>query len=220
MPYIEIDREILYSSLWPDKTAFRIFFVALCLSRPKDYGFPVSQINLYDFNPTGWSAPPDTYGYVSAASDGLIDIAGYDTADGVKALTALGSPDYSSKSRANDGRRMIRIETGFLILNYWKYVKEEKREKLAISNNQEDLDFRIREWFKNNSSLPLYCEKYLGMMRSMIKRAGWDAATKAVMLAISKGIGEPISYASKIIDGNLAKRELNKPTERFFRPET
>ena len=41
--------------------------------------------------------------------------------DGMQALKELGNPDLSSRSREFDGRRMVRVNGGFVILNYMKY---------------------------------------------------------------------------------------------------
>lgn len=121
MPFVKLDCGILNSSLWIDKPARDIFVTALLLAEPEVYDNPIQQLSISDLKHTGWSAPPGWYGFVAAASTGLIARSGVSQEEGHKALERLGEADLSSRSNDYEGRRMIRIDGGFIILNYNKY---------------------------------------------------------------------------------------------------
>jgi hypothetical protein len=70
---------------------------------------------------TDFEAPPGWYGFVPAASLGIISRAGVDREAGIEALRKLGEPEAESRSTDFGGRRMIRTDGGFLILNFMKY---------------------------------------------------------------------------------------------------
>ncbi len=55
----------------------------------------------------------------------LIRTAGLDNEEGMLALERLASPDPESRSQAFEGRRLIRIDGGFIALNYWKFREKD-----------------------------------------------------------------------------------------------
>jgi hypothetical protein len=46
---------------------------------------------------------------------------GYSYEDGMRALASLAQPEADSRSGEHEGRRMIRIDGGYLILNFMRY---------------------------------------------------------------------------------------------------
>jgi len=71
---------------------------------------------------TGYVVPAGAYGLVKAAGPGIIKREGFtDQAEGMAALERLAGPDHTSKSPEFDGRRMVRVKGGFLILNFFEY---------------------------------------------------------------------------------------------------
>jgi hypothetical protein len=48
-------------------------------------------------------------------------MAGVPIADGLSALERLASPEHESRSSAFDGRRLVRVDGGFILLNYDKF---------------------------------------------------------------------------------------------------
>src|ERR1043166_360459 len=121
MPFLKLDCGILDSSLWPDKPARDIFLTALLMAAPKDFEVAVPQIKADCLEPTGGPAPAGWYGVVAAAGPGSVRRAMVDDVEGIKALVRLGEPDLDSRSDAYQGRRMIRVDGGYLILNFIAY---------------------------------------------------------------------------------------------------
>lgn len=112
---------MLNSSIWWEKAQRDIFITALLMAEPHEIREKSPQIEIHTLDFTGWSVPKGWYGFVSAASVGIIKMADIGREEGLAALEALGNPDKESKSKAFEGRRMVRINGGFVILNYMDY---------------------------------------------------------------------------------------------------
>lgn len=121
MAFVKLDVGILDSTLWVDKDAREIFITALLMAVPREFPEPVPQYKVSEIEKTGFVAPPGWYGFVAAAGSGIIRRCGMDEKAGILALERLGEPEESSRSGAHGGRRMIRIDGGYMILNYIKY---------------------------------------------------------------------------------------------------
>lgn len=121
MPFVKLDCDILKSSLWPDKGPRDVFITALLMAEPFEVQMPAQQIEIRTLKPTGWMVPMGWYGFVKGASASIIHLAMVGREEGLAALEILGAPDYGSKSRDFDGRRLVRIEGGFIVLNFVKY---------------------------------------------------------------------------------------------------
>src|SRR3990167_5637693 len=66
--------------------------------------------------------PPGWYGFVPAAGIGIIRRALVtDLEAGMVALEQLGSPEPESRSQEFEGRRLVRVDGGYVALNYDKY---------------------------------------------------------------------------------------------------
>lgn len=126
MPFVKLDCKILDSTLWPDRDAREIFITALLMAMPEEIIKPAPQIKVRSLEQTGFSAPPGWYGVVHAAGCGIVHRAGIDLELGLSALERLGEPDYESRTPDYEGRRMIRIDGGYLILNYDKYRQRDE----------------------------------------------------------------------------------------------
>lgn len=125
MPFVKIDCGIMFSTLWVDKPGRDLFITALLMAQPYELTESTEQIEVNSLNGTGWSVPPGWYGFVPAAGIGIIDRAGLDRETGLKGLVRLGSPEIDSRTRDFDGRRMVRIDGGYLILNFMKYREKD-----------------------------------------------------------------------------------------------
>jgi len=79
------------------------------------------QIETRSLENTGWVVPAGWYGFVPAAGIGIIDRAKVPHEKGYAALEKLGSPESGSRSQEFEGRRLVRIDGGYLVLNYMKY---------------------------------------------------------------------------------------------------
>lgn len=121
MAFVKLDTGILDSTLWIEREQREVFITALLMAEPREFNHPLQQIAISSLDHTGFEAPPGWYGFVPAASFGIINRAGVDREAGLEALKRLGEPEFESRSKDFDGRRMIRIDGGFLILNYMKY---------------------------------------------------------------------------------------------------
>jgi len=76
---------------------------------------------------TGWTVPRGWYGFVPAAGVGIVRLDGIRREAGMTILEQLAAPDIESRSDAFEGRRMVRINGGFLILNYFAYRERDFR---------------------------------------------------------------------------------------------
>ena len=135
---------MLDSTTWFDKDGRDIFITALLMAIPKQFDEPQEQLEVNSLEPTGWMVPPGWYGFVDAASLGIISRCGIDQKDGLQALERLGSPEFESRSQDFDGRRLVRVNGGFLVLNYIRY-----REK---DHTAAERQRRYRERQKSNSN--------------------------------------------------------------------
>jgi hypothetical protein len=121
MAFVKLDTGILDSTLWIERDCREIFITALLMAEPREFNHSLPQIAVVSLDLTGFQAPPGWYGFVSAAGSGIINRAGVDRDAGWEALRKLGEPEPESRSKEFDGRRMIRVNGGYLILNYMKY---------------------------------------------------------------------------------------------------
>lgn len=122
MPFVKLDCSMLHSSIWPDKDARDLFITALLMAEPIEIIKESPQIFANSLELTGWKVPPGWYGFVPAAGIGIAHQAGlHDKENALAALIRLGSPENESRSPAFEGRRMVRIDGGYLILNYMAY---------------------------------------------------------------------------------------------------
>lgn len=121
MPFVKLDTGILNSTLWVDLDARVVFITALLMAEPHELREPARQMEVRTLDFTGWVVPPGWYGHVPAAGLGIIHRAGVENEAGLAALERLGSPEPSSRSRAFDGRRLVRVDGGYLALNYIEY---------------------------------------------------------------------------------------------------
>lgn len=98
-----------------------MFITALLMAEPFETEQPMEQFEVYSLKTTGFVVPPGWYGLVRAAGVGICRMAMVDPKDGLAALEKLGSPDPESRSKDFEGRRLVRVDGGFIVLNYMKY---------------------------------------------------------------------------------------------------
>lgn len=121
MAFVKFDTAILHSSLWPQKTERDLFITALLMAEPYEILDPTPQLRVRELKETGWKVPPGWYGIIKGAGSGIIHQAMVDRDCGLAALEALGNPDLESRSQDFSGRRLVRIDGGYIVLNYMKY---------------------------------------------------------------------------------------------------
>lgn len=112
---------MLDSSIWWERSQRNVFITALLMAAPFEVREPAPQIEINSLRQTGWSVPVGWYGFVKAASSGIVRRSMEPTEEGMKAMVALGDPDPESQSQEYEGRRMVRVNGGFIILNFMEY---------------------------------------------------------------------------------------------------
>lgn len=160
LPFVKLDTRILQSTLWFERDARELFITALLMAEPREILEPVPQLKVDAIEETGFTVPPGWYGFVPAAGVGIIRQAGIDRDPGIKALTELGSPDQESRSAEYGGRRLVRVNGGYVILNYIKYrerdVTSADRNRRWRQKQREEKEARVEELRTANvSSVPL-----------------------------------------------------------------
>lgn len=121
MPFVKVDCGVLRSSLWIDRDRRSLFFTALFMAEPFELLEPTPQIEVRTLDETGFIVPPGWYGMIKAAGAGIVRQDGMDREAGLNELEILGSPDPESRSPEYEGRRVVRIAGGYVVLNYMKY---------------------------------------------------------------------------------------------------
>ncbi len=121
MPFVKLDTGILNSTLWVDRDVTQIFITALLMAEPFEIRVPMEQLEVRCLESTGFIVPPGWYGLVPAAGVGIIRRALMEQEPGYRALEKLGSAETESRSINFEGRRLVRVEGGYIVLNYMKY---------------------------------------------------------------------------------------------------
>lgn len=121
MAFVKLDCGMLDSTLWVDRESREVFITALLMAEPKEFLEPTPQYVVRGFDETGFVVPPGWYGFVPAAGIGIVRRALVDEAVGFQALERLGAPDKESRSSEFEGRRLIRINGGYIVLNFMRY---------------------------------------------------------------------------------------------------
>ena len=121
MPFVKLDTRILDSTLWVDRGSRDIFITALLMAEPWETTEPVPQLEVRSLNPTGFVVPAGWYGLIPASGIGIIRRSLLSEKQGYEALEALGRADQESRSDNFEGRRLVRIDGGYIVLNFMKY---------------------------------------------------------------------------------------------------
>ncbi len=121
MAFVKLDTGILESTLWVERSAREIFITSLLMAEPREISEPMEQLEVDTLTPTGFIVPPGWYGFVKAAGIGIIRRALVDEVEGIEALRLLGDVDLQSRSSDWGGRRLVRVDGGFIVLNFFKY---------------------------------------------------------------------------------------------------
>ncbi len=122
MPFVKLDCRILDSSLWIDRESREIFITALLMAVPTALDSQADVYEPIDGNEVEpWYIQPGEYGLVEASGGAICRRACIEPEIGLEALKRLCSPEVDSRSTDFSGRRMARIDGGFLILNFRKY---------------------------------------------------------------------------------------------------
>jgi hypothetical protein len=121
MAFVKLDTGILDSTLWLQKDQRDIFITALLMAKPEEFDAPIPQLEVDALKETGFMVPPGWYGFVPASGPGIVRRAMVEPDAGLKALRQLGEPESESRSQEYDGRRMARVNGGYIVLNYMRF---------------------------------------------------------------------------------------------------
>ncbi len=119
--FVKLDAGIRLSSLWVERDLRSVFLTALVMAEPFETEEPLPTIKVNSLESAEWVVPPGWYGLVRASGTAIVRADGCDLDTGLAMLEKLASPDPDSRSTDFDGRRMVRVDGGYLILNYMKY---------------------------------------------------------------------------------------------------
>ena len=118
MSYAKLSSTITESSLWSRSKETRILFIAML-------------------------ARCNAVGFIEASVSGLARVANLTLEETQTALADLMSPDTESKSKALEGRRVVEVERGFVVVNY-----EEQRKQRDEEERREYMREYMREYRK------------------------------------------------------------------------
>jgi hypothetical protein len=121
MAFVKLDTGVLDSTLWVDRPCREIFITALLMAEPIELTESMPQFHVKAIEPTGFVVPPGWYGFVRAAGVGISNRALLEHEVGLAALERLGSSDPESRSKEYEGRRLVRVDGGYIVLNYFRY---------------------------------------------------------------------------------------------------
>ena len=121
MPFVKLDKGLLTSTLWAMRPEMEVFVTALLLAEPREFPEPIPTIEVGSLEDGGFTVPPGWYGFVPAAGPGIVGLAHVDEEEGMEALKRLSEPEPESRSKAHAGRRMVRVDGGYIVLNFMKY---------------------------------------------------------------------------------------------------
>ena len=191
MAFVKLDTGILDSTLWIERDQREIFITALLMAEPREFSEPIRQIKIGELEWTGFEAPPGWYGFVPAASFGIINRAGVEKESGMEALRKLGDPESESRSKDFEGRRMIRMDGGFVVLNYMKYrdkdhTAAERQRRLRARRKVTGSVTRDDEYVTRDATLPERVETQ--QQRNVTQAdADADASTKTSRAKAARG---------------------------------
>jgi hypothetical protein len=115
---------MLNSTLWFERIAREVFITALLMAEPYELEEATAQIEVRSLKKLDWTVPPGRYGFVPAAGSGILHramLSDDDMEAGYSALELLGSPEALSRTSEYGGRRLVRVDGGYIVLNFDKY---------------------------------------------------------------------------------------------------
>ncbi len=120
--FAKVSTGILDSSLWLGSEELRlVLLTSLLMAQPVEFTEPVREIAFDSLEWTGYEVPAGWYGWVDAAAPAIVARANVNHEKGTEALRQLTLPESASRSAEFDGRRMVRVNGGFLILNFMRF---------------------------------------------------------------------------------------------------
>lgn len=116
MAFVKLDQGILLSSIWSESAEVRVVWITLL-------------------------ALADQHGLVAASATGVAKMAGMPLETVCAALELFQAPDPHSRTPDDEGRRIARVDGGYILLNYAKY-----RDAQDIEERKEQVRAATRKW--------------------------------------------------------------------------
>lgn len=189
MAFVKLDCGILDSTLWIDRDCRDVFVTALLMAEPREIVTPLPSRHVRSIDKTGWDVPAGWYGFVPAAGIGIIRRAGVDLESGLRALERLGEPDAESRSPDYAGRRLVRVDGGYIILNFMKYrdrdytgaerakrYRERQKGKAAVTPSRRDVTPSHRDITQAEAE----AEVEININTPLPPKGGWGACPEGV----------------------------------------
>lgn len=204
MAFVKLDTGILDSTLWLQKDQRDVFLTGLLMAVPKEFVEPTPQLEVDTLNETGFVAPAGWYGFIPASGVGIIRRAMIEHEGGMQALRELGSPELESRSQEHEGRRMIRINGGYIVLNYMRFRDHDY--------GAADRMKRLRERKKKDNVHRNSVTVHPNVTHSREQRADTDTDTdtEEKLPVECNGIVFPESVTQDCWDGFVEMRKKNK----------
>lgn len=201
MTYVKLDTGILLSSIWSEPSDVRVVWITLL-------------------------AMADQNGMVAASATGVAKMAGLPLGVVTEALELFQSPDPNSRTPDDDGRRLARVDGGYVLLNHAKY--REAQDKDARREQVREAVRRHREKSCNqpvisgNQSNPLRSDQ---INSTQTQRQTDGSAAQAAVVALTqqagRQAGERKAPANPLVDRRAFEaeflalvRELARVTDR------
>lgn len=102
-----------------------MFITALLMAVPIELTEPMKTLEVDSLKEAKFVVPVGWYGFVQASGTGIIRRAGLSVKEGMAALQRLGEPEQESRTPAFDGRRLVRVDNGYIALNFDKYRQKD-----------------------------------------------------------------------------------------------
>jgi hypothetical protein len=176
MPYSKLDCGIVRSSIWSAPLHIRVLWITIL-------------------------ALKDEFGFVATSRPGLIREANITPEQFDDAIKILESPDDDSRSNNFEGRRVDRVEGGWIVLNHDKYRLPEQEKKKKTNDY-------MREYMRNRRDKErVNINKTLTSVNSML-----------TPVSVFESVSES-SSVSGIKDGGAGEgKPKRKPPEPFQPP--
>lgn len=151
MSFVKLHSDTLKSTIWKDPAAFRIFVAAMMSSRPTTFEQPQPILEVDSLEETGLAVPAGAYGFARVSGPWLVEQARCrDESEAWDALRRLCGPESESKSEILGGRRLARINGGYVVVNYMKYRENDstaaaRQRRLRERNAKKQKAYRDRQ---------------------------------------------------------------------------
>lgn len=123
--FVKLYTSMLRSTTWHKRPDRDVFITALLMAEPMELTEATPQLEPDSLSETGFEIPPGWYGFCETSGPGLLDAADVDPVEGMDALRRLGQPEMESRSQDFQGRRLVRVDGGYVVLNYAKYREKD-----------------------------------------------------------------------------------------------